>query len=176
MHVEVIKFYEDLTNVLVTSVSVSPTLPFPQWPEFKVYTFMCTYTHVAEETLGTTTANPSQSSYLRALVSRLLTQPFIGLQFGINSVWLRKEATDIDDPIPPKSKQELQAKCHYWPLNLEKETPKFKERLDFFNESFLFARDQMCIFIKTLGERLGATQSEGDTEDEVEEMISPRKR
>lgn len=76
---------------------------------------------------------------------------------------------------PPKSKDELQAKCHYWPLNLDKETPQFKERLDFFSDSFLFSRDQLYTFMRTLSERLAGTQSDDETEDEVEELITPRK-
>lgn len=48
LQAEVIKFYEDLSNVLITNVSMSQTPRYPQWPEFKAYTFMCTFTHIME--------------------------------------------------------------------------------------------------------------------------------
>lgn len=148
---EVVRFYEDLTNVLVTKVTLEP-LRYPQWPDLKVYTFNCTYTCISEEkTEGT--VNPS-------------------IQFNLRTHWLRRDAKDPDDPIPPSSRDELQAKCQYWPLNLDKETELFRERLDFFSDSFIFARDQMSVFFKTLGERLSVTQPENETEDEVEMIIS----
>lgn len=83
---------------------------------------------------------------------------------------MRKTATDPDDRTPPASREELEAKCQYWPLNLELESAEFRERLDFFRESFIFSRDQMSVFIKTLGERLAATQPSED-EDEVDQII-----
>ena len=57
-------------------------------------------------------------------------------------------------------------------MNLENESDLFRERLDFFADSFIFARDQMSVFFKTLSERLAATQLENETEDEVEAMIT----
>ena len=54
---EVVRFYEDLTNILVTKVTLEP-LRYPQWPEFKVYTFNCTYTYIGEEKQEGT-VNPS---------------------------------------------------------------------------------------------------------------------
>ena len=93
-----------------------------------------------------------------------------GLQFNIRSMWMRKTATDPEDKTPPSSRDELEAKCQYWPLNLENETAEFRERLDFFRESFIFSRDQMSVFMKTLGERLAATQ--GEEEEEAEEMVT----
>ena len=55
---EVVRLYEDLTNVLVTKVSFNGT-PYPAWPEFKEYTFNCTYTHVEGE--NDAGPNPSAS-------------------------------------------------------------------------------------------------------------------
>ena len=57
-------------------------------------------------------------------------------------------------------------------MNLDKETEQFRERLDFFAESFIFSRDQMSVFFKTLGERLAATLAENETEEEVEAMVN----
>lgn len=93
------------------------------------------------------------------------------MQFNIRAMWMRKTATDPEDKTPPSSRDELEAKCQYWPLSLELESPEFRERLDFFRESFIFSRDQMNVFMKTLGERLAATQG-GEDDDEVEEIIS----
>ena len=42
---EVVKLYEDFTNVLITKVS-SASSPYPAWPDLKEYIFNCTYTHV----------------------------------------------------------------------------------------------------------------------------------
>lgn len=45
---QVIKFYEDLTNVLVTKITPGPA-PYPAWPDLKEYTFNCTFTYVNNE-------------------------------------------------------------------------------------------------------------------------------
>lgn len=55
---------------------------------------------------------------------------------------------------------------------MDKETELFRERLDFFADSFIFARDQMGVFFKTLGDRLSGAYLENETEDEVEMIIS----
>jgi hypothetical protein len=80
-------------------------------------------------------------------------------------LWQKK---DPQDTTPPKSKDELESKCEYWPLNLDKETPTFREKLDFFGDTFIFSRAQMSVFINTLNERLAETK---DT-DEVEEITT----
>ncbi|GJE96444.1 hypothetical protein PsYK624_126410 [Phanerochaete sordida] len=147
---EVTKLYEDCTNLLITKVTSAPS-PYPAWPELKEYTFNCTFTYVDPGKHGEVAGgNPT-------------------LQFNIRALYMRKTATDPDDRTPPTSRDELEAKCQYWPLNLERESREFRQRLDFFKESFIFSRDQMSVFVKTLGERLAATL-EGDDDDEVEEV------
>lgn len=82
-------------------------------------------------------------------------------------MWARRDGEDT----PPSSRDQLEAKCQFWPMNLEMETPEFREKLDFFADSFVFSREQMGIFIKTLTEKLVATTTE--SEDDVEEIVNP---
>ena len=55
---EVIKLYEDFTNVLVTKVTAQPS-QYPAWPDLKELVFNCTYTHV-DPTKQEEGANPSK--------------------------------------------------------------------------------------------------------------------
>ncbi|EKM55052.1 uncharacterized protein PHACADRAFT_208581 [Phanerochaete carnosa HHB-10118-sp] len=149
---EVTKLYEDCTNLLITKVTSLPS-PYPSWPDLKEYTFNCTYTYIdATKTEESSSGgNPT-------------------LQFNIRAMWFPKTALDPDNRPQPASRDELEAKCQYWPLNLELESAQFRERLDFFRESFVFSRDQMSVFIRTLGARLAATQSNED-EEEIDQII-----
>ena len=51
----------------------------------------------------------------------------IGLQFNIRTLWQNK----TNPEAPPRARDDLQQMCEYWPLNLDKEPPMFKARLDF---------------------------------------------
>lgn len=46
-------------------------------------------------------------------------------------------------------------KVRYQPLNLQMEPEDFINKLDFFKDAFIFSRDQLPVFLKTLSDRLG---------------------
>ena len=58
-------------------------------------------------------------------------------------------------------------KVKYQPKDLEKEAPETVERLQFFREPFIFARDQMPVFVKTLTETVTNIFEDGAEEDEA---------
>lgn len=151
---EVVKLYEDLTNFLVTNVTHNPP-PFPAWPELNEHTFNCNYTYL----------DPAHEN-----------GPNPSLQFNLRSTWMRKDATNVNDnetsTLVVNSKDELQAKVQYWPLNLDMEKEEFRDRLEFFSESFVFSREQMHVFLRTLGERLSGTQEEDEDMDQVEDEVT----
>lgn len=71
---------------------------------------------------------------------------------------------------PINSKDELEAKIRFIPQNLEKEPEDFITTLGFFKDPFMFARNQLAVFWKTLSERLGDPPEAGqDDEDEDED-------
>ena len=61
-----------------------------------------------------------------------------------------------------------QGKMEYTPVNLELETDEFREKLEFFRTAFIFERDQMHVFIKTLTDRLAAIRGSADESDDEE--------
>lgn len=72
------------------------------------------------------------------------------------------------DPNTPL-KDQLQAKVQYQPKDLEKEAQDFVEGLDFFKDPFIFAHDQLYVFLKTLTEKVSPDTQEGDNDNEEEQ-------
>ena len=65
------------------------------------------------------------------------------------------------------SKKDLKDKMEYIPINLENESDEFKAKLEFFKTAFIFERDQMHVFMKTLAEHLASMNEETESEDEA---------
>ncbi|KAI0063426.1 hypothetical protein BV25DRAFT_1899389 [Artomyces pyxidatus] len=72
--------------------------------------------------------------------------------------------------LPIRSKDQLFATIKYQPLELDKESPAFVQKLEYLSGGFSFARDQMDIFLRTLNERLGAVASPEVTPIDVDKM------
>ncbi|KAI0086134.1 hypothetical protein BDY19DRAFT_996045 [Irpex rosettiformis] len=136
----VIKLYEDLTNFLITKV-VRGQAAYAAFPDLHEETFHCTFTHV-----GSTYSKGSNPS----------------IQFTLRHMWL---PVDSEATTLPTSKKDLVEKVEYIP-NLENESEEFKSALDFFKGPFIFERDQLHVFMRTLAARV--SEFAGDSSDEEE--------
>lgn len=61
-----------------------------------------------------------------------------------------------------ESERQLVETVHYIPQNLDKESPEFREALDFLSTTFTFERSQLSLLIRTLHDRMSG---EGDSDD-----------
>lgn len=62
---------------------------------------------------------------------------------------------------PVTSKKQLVSTVHYLPLQLDKESPEFVQKLGFLNAAFTFERDQLSLFLRTLYDTMGDTFKNG---------------
>ena len=69
------------------------------------------------------------------------------LNFTLRNVFEKPEGHPPGEPL---SRDQLVPKVRYQPRDLDKEDPDIVNRLNFFREAFMFARDQMTVFLKTL--------------------------
>ncbi|KAI0929030.1 hypothetical protein AcV5_006410 [Taiwanofungus camphoratus] len=125
---QVIRLYEDMTNFLVVSAKIEKGA----FLNLDEPVFTCVYTYREEE-----------SSDRDAFT----------LNFYLKESWERAENSDPEPPIT--SKDQLVQKVRYQPLNLQMEPEDFINKLDFFKDAFIFSRDQLPVFLKTLSDRLG---------------------
>lgn len=58
---------------------------------------------------------------------------------------------------------------HFKPLELEKESPEFVEKLGFLQNPFSFDRKQLALLVKTLNEAMNETEDEGEEDEEEDE-------
>ncbi|KAH8106864.1 hypothetical protein BXZ70DRAFT_1003766 [Cristinia sonorae] len=93
-------------------------------------------------------------------------EPGPRLHFSLRSMY---EENPEADPSLPIQKQ-LIPKMQYQPLDLDKERPEYIERLQFFNEPFVFHHGQLHVFLKSLVDRFPATENTPSQEDEDEEV------
>jgi hypothetical protein len=63
-------------------------------------------------------------------------------------------------PPRPKTKDDLQRMVRYTPLELEKESQEYIQRLDFLADTFTFGYDQMEFFLKTLNDHFASLSEE----------------
>ncbi|KAJ8501688.1 hypothetical protein ONZ51_g443 [Trametes cubensis] len=132
----VIRLYEDMTNILVTGTKVEKNAHYPDLDE-DVLT--CIYTY----------QNPEEGSAF-------------SLNFSLRNTYEYPEGIDSGTHIP---KDQLVMKVRYEPKDLDKEPQDIVERLSFFKDPFMFARDQMTVFLKTLTDTIAAIfepDAEGD--------------
>lgn len=63
------------------------------------------------------------------------------------------------------SPDQLIQRIKYTPLELDKESGEFVEKLQFLGDAFTFGRDQLALFLKTMYDTLGGA-IQGDHEEE----------
>ncbi|KAF9246422.1 hypothetical protein BU15DRAFT_70516 [Melanogaster broomeanus] len=154
---EVIKFYEDMSNLLVTNVKFE-TVPDEEEPEV---IFHCIYTYFemtrrAEDIEGERIGEKSIVFTMRI---------FNGFG-GPNG-----EPVSEDDFIHRRIK--------YTPLHLDKEPESFVKGLEYMGDSFTFPCSQQGLFLNSLREKIrdvgkDTSESEVEVEEiEVEERNSP---
>ncbi|KAH9900833.1 hypothetical protein C8Q73DRAFT_675967 [Cubamyces lactineus] len=130
----VIRLYEDMTNILVTGTKVEKNSFYPDLDE-DVLTCIYTYQNLEEGTA-------------------------FSLNFSLRNTYDRPDGVDPGTQVP---KDQLIMKVRYEPKDLDKESPDIVERLSFFKDPFMFARDQMTVFLKTLTDTIsGIFEPEAD--------------
>lgn len=73
------------------------------------------------------------------------------------------ERTLADEHVT--SPDQLLQSIKYTPLELDKESDEFVERLRFLGESFTFGRDQLALFLKTMYDTLGGAAQDDEEQD-----------
>ncbi|RDB20981.1 hypothetical protein Hypma_011820 [Hypsizygus marmoreus] len=141
-HAAVLRFYEDLTNLLVTNMKPSSG----KYLDMEEWLFSCIYTHNGADEDGNKKS----------------------LNFTLRTC--HDPAPDTAEPIT--SKTQLIPSIHYIPLELDKEPPDFVARLDFLGAPFTFGLDQLPLFLRTMhtnmGNALEDDESDGDSVQLVE--------
>ena len=68
------------------------------------------------------------------------------------------------------SLEQLVQSIKYTPLELDKESEEFVEKVRFLGEAFVFGQDQLALFLKTMYDTLGgAVQDDEEEEEEMED-------
>ena len=158
----VIKLYEDMTNVLITHVAKEPSA---EWPGIDEDVVSCVYSYNnPEENVNFCTCLSPHHMRPSYLLERGTdpSHPPAALQFTLRNQFDRPDNAPGKEALP---RERLVEKVKYIPKNLEVEKPELVERLQFFRDPFMFSRDQMTVFLKTLTDTIAAI-FEGD-EDAV---------
>ncbi|KAF8965292.1 hypothetical protein BDZ97DRAFT_1918430 [Flammula alnicola] len=124
-YAEVLKFYEDLSNVIVPNIKVLPGryLHMDEW------LLSCCYTH--KDVMDKTAIPKSLYFSLRLCHD---------LKAGVTE--------------PVERQDQLVESVHYIPKELDKESPEFVESLGFLSDTFTFERDQLSLFLRTLHDNI----------------------
>ncbi|KAG6865935.1 hypothetical protein C0991_010436 [Blastosporella zonata] len=155
-HAEIIRFYEDVTNLIIPAMKAAPGehqhLGLEEW------SLTCIYT--TDEDANDNV--PPKKPWSNPLSS--------GHNFNLR-LFHEVSAGQGDDPVT--SKDQLIPTVHYTPQNLEKEDPEYVEKLEFLKDPFTFPRSQLPLFLrtifKTMNEALkGESDDEGDSVQEIE--------
>ena len=89
------------------------------------------------------------------------------LRFHHDLIIPEDERTPEDEHVT--SPDQLVQSIKYTPLELDKESEEFVEKLRFLGEGFIFGQDQLALFLKTMYDTLsGAVQDDEEEEMEVE--------
>lgn len=141
-HSELVRFYEDVTNLLVTDIKMQE----PRYFNLDEWSFTCIYTY-ADKT-GSETSRRSEFSGFPLWKGWRLIFHFLGLGFLLRFTY---------DPFPEtaavESEEDLDKAAQYTPLNLDKEPPPFIAALQFLNTGFTFPRKQVSQFSKKYSQR-----------------------
>ncbi|KAJ7685392.1 hypothetical protein DFH06DRAFT_1313700 [Mycena polygramma] len=120
-HSELVRFYEDVTNLLVTDIKVQD----PKYFDLEEWALTCVYTY----------ADKSGSESSRRSLGFLLRFTYDPIEVS-------------DEPV--QSAEDLDRAAQYTPLNIENEEPEFREALQFLNTGFTFPRKQLPLFFNSL--------------------------
>ncbi|RPD64540.1 hypothetical protein L226DRAFT_474144 [Lentinus tigrinus ALCF2SS1-7] len=137
----VIRIYEDMTNVLITSVKMERS---PAFPELEEEMALCIYTYMNDDFKLTL---PLSST---------------AFNFSLRDTYVKPDDHPEGEPL---TREQLVQKVRYEPRDLDKEDPDIVSRLNFFKDPFIFARDQMTVFLKTLTETIGGIFEEDEPGD-----------
>lgn len=130
-HREVVRFYEDSTNLLVTGVKLQP----PKYLKLDEWSFTCIYTYESEKR---PTELKKSEFYLCCILFPLLIH-YVGLNFVLRACYDPVPDTEL----PITSQDQLIPSIQYMPLELDKEPLEYVEKLDFLSGPFTFAREQV---------------------------------
>ncbi|KAG6898470.1 hypothetical protein C0993_006618 [Termitomyces sp. T159_Od127] len=147
-HAEVIRLYEDVTNLLIPGLKAIPG----QYLGLDEWVFTCVYTFFDEK------ENDPQSAPLKS--------------FNFNLRLCHEPDPSQDKPSEPiTSKDQLLPMVYFTPQNLDMEPMDYVEKLDFLREPFSFGRHQLPLFLRTLYQRMcdALKQDDGD-DDSVQEV------
>jgi hypothetical protein len=125
--------YEDLTNILITGVKFERD---PELPGGST-NYQCVYTQRSD-----TTARSEHLSHIIGVLN-VVQQCFAGIRFQLQ-IW--REGNE---------KGQETEHVRYTPLDLDKESAQFREKLDFIGSSFAFERHQIQVFFEQLKEHVG---------------------
>lgn len=157
--VQLVRFYEDCTNLLVMGVKSQPGpyLGLDDW------ILGCMFTYVGENL-----PSNSKNSWVPILsFPPAFLNIFIGLSFNLTARWAKID----DDGSPVTSKDDLQEMIFYEPLLLDKMTPEFVNDLRHMGTSFSFTRDQLALFLRTLYNILDDVLNPEQTDEDEVEMV-----
>jgi len=131
-HGVTIRLYEDLTNLIVLSAKIQES-PYAYLGQFEEITYKCIFSHM-------------NTASLSFLLTSLYQPP--------------PSSVPGHSPSRPKSKDDLQRMVRYTPLELEKESQEYIQKLDFLADTFTFGYDQMEFFLKTLNDHFASLSEE----------------
>jgi len=165
-HAEVIRFYEDLTNLLVCNMRLQKGRYF----NLDDWILSCIYTYT--DTDDDTPSASRKSEFMNPLLishadfgANLLT----GLSFTLRCC---HEPADASQPL--ESPDQLVPSVNYIPLELDKEPPDYVEKLGFLGAPFTFGRDQLPLFLRTMYANIGdAARDDGDGDSSVQ-ILEPQ--
>ncbi|KAF5380867.1 hypothetical protein D9615_004147 [Tricholomella constricta] len=142
-HAEVLRFYEDLTNLLVPHMKTQPGEYFG----LEDWVLSCIYTFNDDDA-------PDQANAAKK-----------SLNFTLRFC---HEPPDALAPERVTSKEQLVPTVHFTPLELDKEPPEFVEKLDFLKAAFSFGRNQLPLFLRTTYQRMSEAVLEDEDEEDME--------
>lgn len=132
-HGKVIRFYEDITNFVITDVK----LENPSVQDNDEIMYDCFFTHAS--------SRKGACPYLFSGSTRNMS--YTALNFVLRTYW------DVADP-DASGDQPIVEKVMYTPLQLENESETFVEKLGYLSGSFVFLHDQLLVFVKTIDTKL----------------------
>ncbi|KAF8077736.1 hypothetical protein FPV67DRAFT_1647841 [Lyophyllum atratum] len=141
-HAEVLRFYEDLSNLLVPHMKSQPG----KYLNLEDWILSCIYTFSDDD--ASDQANTAKKS----------------LNFTLKCCY---ETPEGHGSAPITHKDQLIPTVHFTPLELDKESAEFVQKLEFLGSPFSFERNQLPLFLRTIYSRMGAAVL-GNDEDSVE--------
>ncbi|KAJ7087802.1 hypothetical protein C8R44DRAFT_819819 [Mycena epipterygia] len=139
-HSELVQFYEDITNLLVTDIKIQE----PKYFDLDEWALTCIYTYADKS--GSEKSKRSLAFFLRFTYDPL------------------------DPSAPVESAADLDRAAQYTPMDLDKESAEFTDALDFLNRGFAFPRKQLPLFFSSLVDNMKAACEEPGSDADNESM------